>query len=166
MTCSDATLLMTPTLTALQQRIDQSKSVSSQNLLYCEHIFRKYKNIFAFCYFSAKTWVVKSLQWLVYPAYLSPCLLMSWRREEPGHQQPWYWQVLHKIKSEGLKKRRILNFFFPENKHNALAPKRYFITKLSYCDAYISAVLFLRFSVKTGWVLSFLVIHVAWLSTQ
>ena len=26
-----------------------------------------------------------------YPTSAIPWLLMSWRRKEPGHQQPWYW---------------------------------------------------------------------------
>ena len=27
----------------------------------------------------------------VCPLQSIPCLLMTWRCEEPGHQQPWYW---------------------------------------------------------------------------
>ena len=30
-------------------------------------------------------------------AKLIPCLLMAWRCKEPGHQQPWHWQVSHDI---------------------------------------------------------------------
>ena len=30
-------------------------------------------------------------QGTVYPTWSIPWLLMTWRREEPGHQQPWYW---------------------------------------------------------------------------
>ena len=26
-----------------------------------------------------------------YPTLLIPCLLMTWRLQEPGHQQAWYW---------------------------------------------------------------------------
>ena len=30
-------------------------------------------------------------QWPAYSTYSISWLLMSWRRKEPGHQQPWYW---------------------------------------------------------------------------
>ena len=31
--------------------------------------------------------------WFCYQLSIS-WLLMSWRRKEPGHQQPWYWQLI------------------------------------------------------------------------
>ena len=37
--------------------------------------------------------VIILCEWHVYLTQPIPWLLMSWRRKEPGHWQPWYWYV-------------------------------------------------------------------------
>ena len=33
----------------------------------------------------------------IYPTEPIPCLMLAWRRKEPGQQQPWYWPSLRSI---------------------------------------------------------------------
>ena len=61
----------------------------------CCILFKKHKTQFVSLIYIGIAQVLEILpcrrQGLVHPTKSIPWLLMSWRRKEPGHQQPWYW---------------------------------------------------------------------------